>query len=219
NGEIKAYHGIIFSYRTFEELLMLMKSRLCEHMDQKGKIKQDEHNRRSFTDSQKGIMIVKLTEQFDMCKSYTFSSFTAYTMGEFHAQIGRASLRVFSTVTTMTLLKSGATLENNVALKQIDKIAIVIMKLQLFTFKVSQYAQQLQQISQKRKYAFREAKNYFMRRHAVSSRSYQMSYFRCRCACYRPSFQLGCGYYSRARSMHQYTNLQSVNNRRSHSVR
>ncbi|KAA6363727.1 MAG: hypothetical protein EZS28_040746, partial [Streblomastix strix] len=48
--EIKACHDITFSYRTLEELFMLKKSRLCELMGLKGKVKREEHNRRRFTD-------------------------------------------------------------------------------------------------------------------------------------------------------------------------
>ncbi|KAA6363293.1 MAG: hypothetical protein EZS28_041179 [Streblomastix strix] len=65
--EIKACHDITFSYRTLEEHFMLKKSRLCELMGIKGKVKREEHNRRRFTDPDK----------------------------EFHAQVGRAFVESF----------------------------------------------------------------------------------------------------------------------------
>ncbi|KAA6400421.1 MAG: hypothetical protein EZS28_004049 [Streblomastix strix] len=93
--EIKACHDITFSYRTLEELFMLKKSRLCELMGQKWKVKRDEHNRRRFTDPEEGIMIAILYEQFYLSKPYAHSSFIAFIMEEFHVQISKTFVESF----------------------------------------------------------------------------------------------------------------------------
>ncbi|KAA6386550.1 MAG: hypothetical protein EZS28_017924 [Streblomastix strix] len=93
--EIKACNDITFSYRTLEEPFMLMKSRFCELIGLKKIVKREEHNRRSFTDPDEGIMIAKLIEQFEMGKPYTYFAFITYIMEEFHAYVGRAFIESF----------------------------------------------------------------------------------------------------------------------------
>ncbi|KAA6360571.1 MAG: hypothetical protein EZS28_043903 [Streblomastix strix] len=94
-NEIQICHNIRFSYQKLEELFMLKKSRLCELMGLKWKVKQEEYNRRRFTDPDDGKMIAKLNNQFEIGNTYTYSALITYIMEEFHVYVGRAFVESF----------------------------------------------------------------------------------------------------------------------------